>query len=401
MKKKSLIIRPFIASSWVFILLLMTSCRKEIPQIEQPEDYLNGNFNEVFESFWNGMNNNYVFWDIDTTDWNRVYKQYKPLFAKLNLADSNDVKKGLEYFKTMTNGLVDGHYNMQYNIYWKKNTAGEDSIVNISPSSQRKVKSVDFHEPIPGDHFFYQVPRRYLDKGWSRAIVETPDGSQSYAITGIINNSILYLYVNDFALKKNYGTDLRYRGVLDNFFKHLSTTKLKGVILDVRSNSGGDLEDLDFLMGSMIREPLDFGFTRSKLNNGRLDYTPWIPAFVKPQVGATKITCPIVVLADAFSVSMAEITTMAIKALPNGHFVGERTWGAMGPLTSNQTYNGGQFTTSFLIDEVYTSSLLFKYKDGKIYEGIGFPPDVEAKYNGEALQNGEDTQLEAALSLIN
>jgi C-terminal processing protease CtpA/Prc len=149
----------------------------------------------------------------------------------------------------------------------------------------------------------------------------------------------------------------------------------------------------------MIDKRLDFGYTRSKQGNGRLDYSPGAPAFVTPQAGARNITGPIVMLADAQSVSMAEMTTMAVKALPNGHFVGERTWGATGPLTNNVFYNGGQFSTDY-IKLVYTSSLVLKYRDGKIYEGVGFPPDVEVKYDPVALATGRDKQLEAAIGLI-
>lgn len=378
----------------LFVFFIMTSCRKEIPEINRPEDYVEGNFSEVFDAYWNGMNNNYVFWDIDTTNWDRVYKQYKPLFAKLNLADSIDVRTGYTYFKEMTSGLIDSHYDLSFNDSWLADSS------SINPAYQRKLAKPDYHDPISVLHFYYTLPDNYLDEGWKRGFVNVGN-SQYVAVAGTIDQHTLYFYFNSFNLKSLYETDddNAVKTVEQYFFDMINNTPdIKGIILDVRGNGGGSLADLNFLLGRMIDKRLDFGFTRSKQGNGRLDYSPWTPAFVTPQAGANNITAPIVMLADAWSVSMSEITTMAVKSLPNGHFVGERTWGGNGPLTANKFYNGGQFSTGF-INQTYTSSLMLKYRDGKIYEGIGFPPDIEVKYDESALELGADPQLEAALKL--
>lgn len=380
----------------IIVLFSVTACRKEIPQINDPSNTISGNFSEVFDSYWNGMNNNYVFWDIDTVNWDNVYKQYKPLFAKLNLYDSVDVRKGYTYFKQMTAGLVDSHYDLTFNDSWLADSA------SINPAYQRKLASPDYHDPISIFNFYNDIPQNYLDAGSRRGFTNTGDGRQFVAVSGTINQNTLYFFCNGFRLKELYNTDTTngVKRVLQYFFDKLqSTTNIKGVIIDVRGNGGGALADLDFLVGRMIDKQLDFGTTRSKQGNGRLDYSPWAPAFVTPQAGARNITGPIVVLADAWSVSMAEMTTMAVKALPNGHFVGERTWGANGPLINNIYFNGGQFKTDY-IQLAYTSSLMLKYRDGKIYEGIGFPPDVEVKYDAAALDRGQDKQLEAAIGLI-
>ena len=65
-----------------FIVLFLSSCRKDLKNVETPENYIGGSFSEVFDAFWNGMNNNYVFWDIDTTNWDNMYKIYKPIFDR-------------------------------------------------------------------------------------------------------------------------------------------------------------------------------------------------------------------------------------------------------------------------------------------------------------------------------
>ncbi|HEY4789475.1 MAG TPA: S41 family peptidase, partial [Bacteroidales bacterium] len=146
-------------------------------------------------------------------------------------------------------------------------------------------------------------------------------------------------------------------------------------------------------------KPLHFGYTRMKGGNGRLDYTPWINAFVYPEPDAKAIEVPIVILADLNSASLSEAVVMAIKALPNSTFVGETTWGATGPLTDEEVYNDGQFKINDFLT-VLTSSCSFKYVDGKIYEGIGFSPDISVPYNSSAISNGKDIQLEKAISIL-
>lgn len=138
---------------------LFAACRKNLPGINDPANTISGNFSEVFDSYWKGMNNNYVFWDIDTTDWDRVYKQYKPRFAKLNLNDSTDVRKGYTYFKEISAGLVDPHYDLTFNDSWLR-----DSF-SINPACQRKLVSPDYHPPISIFHFYDSVPRIILIQG--------------------------------------------------------------------------------------------------------------------------------------------------------------------------------------------------------------------------------------------
>ncbi|MBB6500990.1 S41 family peptidase [Pedobacter cryoconitis] len=384
----------------ISIISVLVSCRKELPQINQPERYITGNFSEAFEAYWNGMNNNYIFWDIDPTNWDDVYKKYKPLFAQMNINDSTDVRKSYTYFKEMTSKLVDSHYALQITSKYVK-----DSAKYISPSTLRHSKEPGYHGIIDPNFFYFSIPPKYLDPGYVKGFVNVSDGSQFFAIAGKIKSNILYLHFNSFNLKQVYGstTTNDAQKTLKYYFDQLkNTVGLKGIIIDVRSNGGGALADLDLLVGNLTDKPYSIGATRSKGGMGRLDYTPWIDAQVHPAKDAKAFTAPIVVLADLNSVSMAEMTTMALKALPTGNatFVGERTWGGNGPLLPNDdVYNGGQFKTGFM-NLVYTSTLMLRYKDGKIYEGLGFPPDVEIKYNGAALDTGTDPQLEKAISLI-
>ncbi len=173
----------------------------------------------------------------------------------------------------------------------------------------------------------------------------------------------------------------------------------KGLILDLRGNPGGSLNDLHFLMGSLITQRHHFGYSKIKSNNNRLDYSPLVPSEIVPEDNAVAFTAPIVILADQYSASMSEITALATKSLPNGYFIGETTFGAMGPLTANVTLNAGQFQT-FYLSSVTTSSAQFLSIDKVSYEGKGVPPDQSVAINLSNLQSGQDAQLQAALTYI-
>jgi carboxyl-terminal processing protease len=372
--------------------MLLFGCEKNIPAptINTPPK----SFSAIFEDFWNDMNIDYVYWDIDTTNWDKVYNFYKPVFAKLDINDPNDVQKSVVYFQQMTGGLIDSHYRMTF-------SAGSIANTVIFPALDRKVLSPTFHSP-----FLYSSidTVSYLDKNFISGHYFSMSNQETiYALAGTINSDILYFYCNGFALKEAYQSQTanNIQSVLKYFFNTISNLPLniKGIVIDIRNNSGGNIEDLNFLLGRLISKPLQFGYTRYKSGNGRLQYTPWITASIMPATGAKAINLPIIALADNYSISLAEATTMAIHAMPNGTFVGETTWGATGPITSGIIYNDGPFTIGNFLS-VGTSSGEFKYIDGQSYEGKGFPPDVDVPFNFNLLYSGIDPQLEKAISLI-
>lgn len=386
----------------IMIILFLTGCEKSFPTVNAPQSYPGDNYNDVFEGFWNGMNNNYVFWSIDTVNWDAMHRKYQPLFANLKTFNDNDNQQAEKYFTAMTANLVDSHFNITFNL-----TGSQED-----PALNRKIAIATQHPDsiyeLPPDFFTKIIPDHYIDKAslvtGTDSIVVNAAQTGFTAVTGTINNDILYLYFSDFFFSLAGDNTLP---VLNKFFSAISDLPAgtRGIIIDVRGNSGGEVNDLDYLLGSMTTQPLTYGYTRAKSGPGRLDYTPWAPAIVTPQPGAAQINVPVVVLADHFSASMAELTALAVKSLPKGKFIGTTTWGANGPLTPSVYFNGGQFTVGSGMPNgymfVYTSSVMFKYLDGNIYEGRGIPPDVWVPETKSAYQSGHDIQLERALSFIN
>jgi hypothetical protein len=363
--------------------LLLLSCKKDIPN--PITDTPPASFSAVFDDFWNDMNADYLYWDIDTTDWNRVHAQYKPLFDKLNLSIGADQLKSVAYFRQITDGLIDHHYLLSFSNHLLADSA-------INPADDRLLKEAGFRYP----YSYLASDGHYLDSG---ALYGS--ANQVSAITGTIRGHILFLGFSWFSLYSTFHSSApnAVQPLLTWFFSRLQDASIKGVLLDLRDNPGGDIVDLNFLGGQFTGAPLHFGYTRYKSGNGRLDYTPWIDANILPAAGARTIGVPLVILADRYTASAAEILLMSLHTLSNCKVVGETTFGATGPLTEKAVYNDGSFDVSGFLS-VKTSSSEFKYIDGKIYEGQGFPPDYPIPYSAAAIGNGKDPQMDKALTLF-
>ena len=67
----------------ILFVLLVVSCR---PQAEiSTEEAVIETWADLFTSFWEKMNTQYVFWDLDSPggEWDDVYSGYLPKFSSL------------------------------------------------------------------------------------------------------------------------------------------------------------------------------------------------------------------------------------------------------------------------------------------------------------------------------
>ena len=78
------------------LVLLLCSCRKEsdyVPYIGESHKLAYNTYAEQFTFLWKSISTGYVFWDVDTTDWDAVYTRFLPRFQELDrrYADSANV----------------------------------------------------------------------------------------------------------------------------------------------------------------------------------------------------------------------------------------------------------------------------------------------------------------------
>ncbi len=398
------LIRYFIAAV-AALGMTMTSCQDEAPYVFNPSEqigYLFEDWDDVFESYWNAMNHNYAFWDIDTTDWDKVYTDYKPQFEGLKFNVSEDSIKAKELFYEIASPLKDHHYG-----FWLKKADGS-YYAEIRPGFVEVATRDYYHAWLSASQMFANISR-LKDSGRVTNLVgncsDDLDTQPFVFYTCLIDNSIVYLRLNAFALRDNM-YDEQVQATLANYYQLIDETPgLKGIIIDTRSNGGGSIVDEHLILTPLLRTPHTFAYSRTKLGMGRLDYTPWTPLILEPSAETKEYVTrdvsnlPIVSIIDLNSVSMAEITAMAIQELPNGTVIGERSFGGQGPLNGNnhEFYTGDVQNSTYWIK---TSTSMTRRLDGKCYEGIGVTPDIEVFYNEDEFNRGIDKQLNRAIYFI-
>ena len=192
-----------------------------------------------------------------------------------------------------------------------------------------------------------------------------------------------------------------------------ATSQLGGIILDMRNNRGGYVNDYKFLLGALLPSGGWQSHTlRVKNGIGRLDFGPLVPFVVPtyPDDHAVISEQPIVVLANVASVSMAENTTWGVLSQPNGYFIGTRTYGGLSALNTDPAYYSDTYSGAFGVRQVtpiygYIPKYvcLYPQSDGTLLpqEGVGFSPNLELRIDTTLWQTQHrDNQLEAAIDYI-
>lgn len=101
------------------------------------------------------MRANYLYWDIDTTNWNGLYNMYSPIFSKLDINNVADQRLSVSYFRKMTSNLIDGHFAISF----INNNLKDSSVI---PASDKIIASLTFHSPF----LFQSVDSNYLNKNF-------------------------------------------------------------------------------------------------------------------------------------------------------------------------------------------------------------------------------------------
>ncbi len=101
---------------------------------------------------------------------------------------------------------------------------------------------------------------------------------------------------------------------------------------------------------------------------------------------------PVVVLIDEYSVSAAEFFASGMQDLQLAHLVGVRTAGAVLGSSIERLPNGDGFQ--------YARANYFSMTTGQSLEGVGVTPHLTVQHTREALLQGRDLQLEAAVDWV-
>lgn len=418
---------PIFHFSFFIATLFLSSCRKEadyIPYTGENSKLAYSTYTEQFQYLWKCMSTAYVFWDVDTVDWDAAYDRYLPRFMALDqkYQDSGYVRTNElnELYLGLVGKMRDHH--MTFIVKNLHPAPGETNPnVKIRPGLL-EVQSRDYYIEGRGvaqtgiKAFLAGIEGQYTVTEHLNADALIPDFGTTvhyeYCLFTLADGrQVPYLWSTNSAfspvMRDMVGSPAQI--LIDRWLSVACNTprsQLAGIILDTRSNGGGYQDDLDYFVGTFINQRTLIFSTRYKEGPGRLEYSVWCPYYQDPNPtyhrDITTENIPYVVLVDINSVSMAEIEPMVIKSiLPTAHIIGERTFGGTGPLQNDAVdlNYGAPFGNNANYNHYVYTSTFESLMDGEVREGIGIVPDEEVLRINDPTHSFKP-QLDAALNYI-
>ncbi|WP_425447101.1 S41 family peptidase [Dethiothermospora halolimnae] len=195
--------------------------------------------------------------------------------------------------------------------------------------------------------------------------------------SAIIDNNIGYIRIATFDRKTS-----------QDFSNHLSKLQekdIKGLILDLRNNPGGLLDQCAEIADKLIGEST-IVYTQTK--NKKREYI---------KSDKSKIDIPLTILINGGSASASEILAGAVKDTESGTLIGTKTFGKGIVQRITPLMDGSGFKLT--VSEYFTPS-------GKNIHGIGIAPNIVIKLAEGVEKFGtdnikKDNQLQKAIEVIN
>lgn len=327
--------------SWLLFLTYLSGLTACIREEEYTNDPI-GNFDQL----WKIIDERYCFLDYKGIDWKKIGER-KRKFIEPEM-DDRDL---FQVLSDMLYELQDGHVNL----------TSTDNQTHFD--------------------FWLDSPRNF-----SEATIESNYYlGQNYQQTAgfkykILNDEVGYIYYEKFS----EGID---NNDLDRVFSYFSNCK--GLIIDVRQNSGGNATNSAKIASRFTEKKILTGYICHKTGPGHNDFSEPYAIYLEPAKGI-RWQKKVAVLTNRHSYSATNDFVNHMRCLPNVTIVGDKTGGGSGMPFSSELPNG--WTIRF------SASPHFDKNMNHIEWGID--PDVKVDINYKDEVNGFDTIIEEARKLL-
>lgn len=319
------------------LLMTLCSCVTETEYADNPK----GNF----EALWKIMDEHYCFFEEKNVDWNDVHERY----AK-QVDNSMTESQLLEVLGNMLAELKDGHVNLYTSFdigrYW------------------------GFHENYPSNYSDTLI-NRYLGTDYRIA------NGFRYRI---LDDNIGYMTCTSFA-------NAISSSALDNIL--LFFQPCRGLIIDLRQNSGGMLTSAEELAARFTNETIPVGYMQHKTGKGHNDFSTFMQQTLKPGKGV-RWQKKVVVLTNRHVYSAANEFVKYMKCCPQVTIVGDKTGGGAGMPFSNELPNGW----------IVRFSACPMFDINKQSTEFGIDPDIPVSLTTYDFLRNTDTIIEHARTLL-
>jgi carboxyl-terminal processing protease len=332
-----------------FIIIPIYGCEKLFFEDGIPNTPVNS-----FEMFWSDFNRFYPSFEIKHINWDSVYSINRPKIT--------DQTRGIVLYNILSDMIKpfkDGHVTL---------------ISNFGQSNSYTIPA-----DYKGNMRIY--PQNYLSS--------FENNNSNISWWSLKNYNIGYISINTFNVKSGtfvYADDSFL--IIDDIIKQFKDKD--GVIIDLRSNSGGLPANVETIADRFTDKKRIYIKIRSKNGPGKNDFSEWIDCYIEPK-GSAQFLKPVVVLTSKRTGSAAEWFTLAMKTLPNTSIVGDTTAGCFSPKIERELPNGWSFTLS---------SKIAVSADMVQYEGFGIPPDYTLINTKNDIDNKRDAMLEKGIEVL-
>ncbi|GLC29662.1 S41 family peptidase [Clostridium omnivorum] len=300
-------------------------------------------------------------------------------------------KKEFDSFNTQTEGTYTG-LGLQVGV--KDNKIVVIAPFEDSPAKKAGILAGDVIDKVNGVDVTGQDLEKAVgmmkgEKGTSVSLTLTRDGKGDFdvkvnreqiemvTVTGeMLQNNIGYIRISMFDenTAKNFNKKL----------KELQGKGMKGLVLDLRGNPGGLLNECVDVVSNFIPKGKTIVSTIDKYKNEKK----------YDSKGGAAINLPLVVLTDEGTASASEIVSGAVRDYKLGTLIGKKTFGKGVVQTILDTGNGTALKVT--ISKYYTPN-------GENIHGTGIKPDIEVelpKSVAEKYDRSLDPQFNKAIEVI-
>ena len=251
-----------------------------------------------FDMLWKICDEYYCYFDYKDIDWDSIYATYKP---RVHNGMSDD--ELFEVCADMLAELKDGHVNLSYyydvSKYWK------------------------WTEDYPENYSARIVQENYLNNDYHR---------KSGFVYKVLPENIGYMHYDSFTSEFS-------EGILDHILTQFKDCK--GVIIDIRSNGGGNINNVNKIACRFSKEDKVLcGYTLYKTGPGHNEFADTIPDYlehkntsisdINNENNLVKFLKDVVVLSNRGVYSAANDFIRTMKVLDNVTIMGDRSGGGGG-----------------------------------------------------------------------
>ncbi len=305
---------------------------------------------QTFEQLWSILDEHYCFFREKGVDWEEVHSRYAPM-----VTDRMTSRELFDVMARMLDELRDGHTNLS---------------ASFSTSYYRR-----WWADYPENFDWRLVQENYLNFNYISA------AGIDYAV---LASNIGYIRYSSFSSPVGEGN-------LDAALSYLAPCD--GLIIDVRSNSGGSMTYVETIARRFITDRTLAYSICHKTGPEHDAFSDPYPVYFNPAPeGRVMWGKPVVVLCNRGTFSAGNIFVSVMKSLPGVTVAGATTGGGSGmPFNSELTCGWGvRFSASPLYDA-----------DGRLTEfGVEPTEGCAVDLDPEAALAGRDTMIDFAVGLL-